>query len=152
MQYWLIKSEADCYSIDDLKRDKTTAWTEIRNYQARNFMREMNLGDKVLFYHSNGGVDTGVAGEASVSKTVFPDPTQFDKKSDYFDSKSTKSNPRWECVEVKYVQKFKEPVRLSSLKNDSFFKTMRVVQTGNRLSVTPVDKKHFDRIVKVGKS
>lgn len=149
MQYWLMKSEADCYSIDDLKKDKTTPWTEVRNYQARNFMREMKKDDKVLFYHSNGGDETGVVGEAKVSKLAFPDPTQFDKKGDYYDPKSDKENPRWDCVEVRFVKKFKNPIYLSDLKNDPAFSDMTVVQKGNRLSVMPVNKKHFERIIKL---
>ena len=148
MQYWLMKSEADCYSIDDLKKDKTTPWTEVRNYQARNFMREMKLGDKVLFYHSNGGKETGVVGEAKVSKLAFPDPTQFDKKSDYYDPKSSKENPRWDCVEVRYVKKYKNPVYLSDIKSDALLQNMVVASRGSRLSITPVIKKHFEKISK----
>ena len=150
MQYWLMKSEADCYSIDDLKRDKTTPWTEVRNYQARNFMCDMKKGDKALFYHSNGGDETGVVGEMKVAKQAYADPTQF-KKGEYFDEKATKTNPRWFCVDVSFVEKFKHPVYLSHLKNDPKFTDMTVAQKGNRLSVMPVAKKHYEAVLKMSK-
>lgn len=151
MQYWLLKSEADCYSIDDLKKEKVTAWTEIRNYQARNFLRDMKVGDRALFYHSNGGDQTGVVGEVKIVKTAYPDPTQFNKKSEYFDPKSNKENPRWNCVDVRFVRKFSQPLYLSELKTDPAFSDMTVVQKGNRLSVMPVSKKHYERIIRLGK-
>ena len=146
-----MKSEADCYSIDDLKSDKTTAWTEIRNYQARNFMREMKVGDKVLFYHSNAAKETGIVGEAKVSKRTYADPTQFDKKSEYFDPKATIKNPRWECVDIAFVKKYPYPVYLRELKNDPTFSTMIVAQKGSRLSITPVNEKHFKEIQQLAK-
>jgi predicted RNA-binding protein with PUA-like domain len=151
MRYWLIKNERDCYSIDDLKRDKTTAWTEVRNYQARNFLRDMEKGDALLFYHSNAGAETGVVGEAKVIKEAYPDPTQFDKKGEYYDPKATPEEPRWSSVDVRFVSKFKHPVYLSDLKNDPAFADMIVTKKGNRLSIMPVHKKHFDRIIKLGK-
>jgi len=150
MQHWLMKSEADCYSIDDLRRDKRTLWTEVRNYQARNFMRDMQVGDIVLFYHSNGGPATGIAGEAKVSKTAVADPTQFDATSEYYDAKSSKEKPRWECVEVQFVKKYTNPVLLSDLKAKKQYHDMIVAQQGSRLSVTPVKRKHFDLISKAG--
>lgn len=152
MQYWLIKNERDCYSIDDLKRDKVTAWTEVRNYQARNFIREMKKGDALLFYHSNAGKETGVVGEATVTKEAYPDPTQFDTKSDYYDPKATPAEPRWSSVDVRYKAKFKSPIYLSDLKNDPAFDDMIVTRRGNRLSIMPVAKKHFDRIRTLGTS
>lgn len=145
-----MKSEADCYSINDLKRDKRTLWTEIRNYQARNFMRDMKIGDKILFYHSNAGAETGVVGEAKVSKNVVPDPTQFDKNGEYFDAKATKENPRWECVEVAFKSVFSKIVTLQNLKTEKQFSDMVVVRPGSRLSITPVQKVHYDKIVKKG--
>jgi predicted RNA-binding protein with PUA-like domain len=148
-QYWLMKSEPSCYSIDDLKRDKVGMWDDVRNYQARNYMREMKKGDRVLFYHSSCEV-IGIAGIAEVAKEAYPDPTQFDKKSYKFDAKSTKENPRWDSVDLKFVKKFKEPVTLNELKLDSFFNDMLVVKKGMRLSVQPVAKKHYDRIEKQG--
>ncbi len=145
MQYWLMKSEPSCYSIDDLKRDKVGMWDDVRNYQARNFMRSMKKGDMVLFYHSTTH-PIGVVGLASVHKEAYPDPTQFDAASYKFDAKSTKENPRWSAVDLKFVEKFSEPMTLAEIKNDPFFSTMTVVQRGMRLSVQPVDKKHFERI------
>lgn len=150
MQYWLIKNERDCYSIDDLQKDKKTAWTEVRNYQARNFLREMKKGDGLLFYHSNAENETGVVGEATVVKEAYADPTQFDAKSEYFDSKSTTDDPRWSSVDVRFVTKYEHPIYLSDLKHDPFFNDMIVTRKGNRLSIMPVNKKHFTRIQKLG--
>lgn len=152
MHYWLVKSEADCYSIDDLQQDKTTIWNEVRNYQARNFLREMKKGDLVLFYHSNGGKETGVVGEVKVSKEAYPDPTQFAKNSEYYDPKSTPEDPRWSAVDIQFVTKFSSPVYLSDLKLDPAFETLGIVQRGSRLSVLPVSKKHYEQIVQLGKS
>lgn len=148
MQYWLMKSEPSCYSIDDLKRDKVGMWDDVRNYQARNFMRSMEKGDMVLFYHSSTQ-PMGVVGLASVHKEAYPDPTQFDATSYKYDAKSTKENPRWSAVDLKFVEKFTDPMTLAELKNDPFFSTMPVVQKGMRLSVQPVEKKHFMHILKM---
>ncbi len=146
MKYWLMKSEPDAYSIDNLKEDKKSLWDGIRNYQARNFMmKEMSKGDQVLFYHSNAK-PPGIIGLAEVSKNAQPDPTAFDKKSKYFDEKSSKENPRWHCVEVKYKKKFKQLISLEELKENTKFKEMLVVQRGQRLSIQPVSKKHYDLI------
>lgn len=150
MQYWLMKSEADNYSIDDLEKDKKTLWTGIRNYQARNFMREMQVDDKVLFYHSNGGDKTGVVGEATVSKQVIPDPTQFDQQSDYYDPNTSPDNPRWECVEIAHAVTYDNPVSLRELKAKKQYHDMVVVRPGNRLSITPVSQKHFNLIHSAG--
>lgn len=145
-----MKSEPDCYSIDDLKRDKVEMWDGTRNYQVRNMMRdEMKVGDRALFYHSNAGKETGVVGTMEVVKEAYPDPTQFDPKSDHPDPKSDPENPRWLCVDVKFTSKFKEPVTLQEIKTDPFFATMTLVQKGNRLSVMPIKKKEFERIVKL---
>ncbi|WP_374079065.1 EVE domain-containing protein [Bdellovibrio bacteriovorus] len=150
MKYWLMKSEPDVYSIDKLSKDKTTPWEGVRNYQARNFMmKDMELGDLVLFYHSNAE-PPGVAGVAKVSKIAFPDKTQFDKKSEYFDAKATKEKPIWFCVEVEFVSKFKNLVSLSDLRDNEKLSDMVVLQKGSRLSVQPVDKKHFDIVKKMG--
>ena len=151
MDYWLMKSEPGCYSIDDLKRDKKTMWDGVRNYQVRNMMRDqIKKGDQVLFYHSNAGDETGIVGEAQVIKEAYADPTQFDLKSDHPDPKSDPANPTWLCVDIKFKNKFKTPITLHELKLDPAFSTMAVTQKGSRLSVTPVNKKHFDRIVKLG--
>lgn len=150
MKYWLMKSEPDVYSIDHLKKDHTTWWEGVRNYQARNFMmKDMQVGDAVLFYHSNAE-PPGVAGLAVISKAAAPDKLQFDKKSEYYDEKATKEKPNWFCVEVAFEQKFKHFVSLQDLRENDKLKEMLVLQKGSRLSVQPVDKKHFDIIKKMG--
>lgn len=149
MKYWLMKSEPEVFSIDNLKKDKTTWWEGVRNYQARNFMKDMQIGDEVLFYHSNAE-PPGVAGIAKVSKLAEPDPAQFDKKSEYFDPKATKEKPIWFCVQVAYVEQFKEVVSLAELRENEKLADMLVLQKGSRLSVQPTDKKHFDIVKKMG--
>ncbi|MCA9365579.1 EVE domain-containing protein [Candidatus Kaiserbacteria bacterium] len=150
MKYWLMKSEPDCYSIDDLKKDKVEMWDGVRNYQVRNMMRdEIKVGDLALFYHSNAGKETGVVGTMKVAKEAYPDPTQFDMKSDHPDPKSNPENPRWLCVDVKFQSKFDRTITLSELKNDPFFASMTLVQKGNRLSVMPIKKSEFNKIVKL---
>jgi predicted RNA-binding protein with PUA-like domain len=145
-----MKSEPDVYSFDQLKNDKTTSWDGVRNYQARNFMRdEMKKGDQVLFYHSNTK-PPGIAGVAEVSKEGFPDPSQFKEKGEYFDPKATQEKPRWFCVQVKYKKAFKDYVSLDDLKNRKSLSDMLVVQKGQRLSVQPVTKTHFDTVCKMG--
>lgn len=147
-----MKSEPDCYSIDDLKRDKVEMWDGTRNYQVRNMMRDdMKVGDMALFYHSNAGDETGVVGTMKVVKEAYPDPTQFDPKSDHPDPKSDPENPRWLCVDVQFQSKFKNVVTLKELKLDPKFAGMPVIQKGNRLSVMPIKKAHYDRVVKLGK-
>ena len=149
MNYWLLKSEGDCYSIDDLKKDKKTAWTGVRNYQARNFMRDsMKVGDGVLFYHSNA-TPTGVYGIAKIVSTPHADETQFDIKDDHYDLKSKKENPTWVCVDIGFVKKFDEPVSLTEIKIDPKLEGMMVRATGSRLSVQPVSEKHFTYIAEV---
>jgi predicted RNA-binding protein with PUA-like domain len=145
-RFWLMKSEPSCYSIDDLKHDKVGVWDDVRNYQARNYMREMKKGDKVLFYHSSCDV-IGIVGLASVEKEAYPDPTQFDAKSYKYDAKSTKENPRWSSVDLKFVEKFKEPLTLGELKNDPAFAGMLVIKKGMRLSVQPVHEQHTKKIL-----
>ncbi|MGZ3769912.1 MAG: EVE domain-containing protein [Bdellovibrio sp.] len=150
MKYWLMKSEPDVFSIDQLKKDKTTPWEGVRNYQARNFMmKDMQVGDLVLFYHSNAQ-PSGVAGLAKVSKVATPDATQFDKKSEYFDKKATKEKPIWYCVEVEYVDKFKHLVSLNDLRENEKLQDMMVLQKGSRLSIQPVEKKDFEIVKKMG--
>lgn len=143
-----MKSEPSCYSIDDLKRDRVGMWDDVRNYQARNFMRAMKKGDRVLFHHSSCEV-IGIVGVAEVVKEAYPDPTQFDTKSYKHDPKSTKDRPLWDAVDVRLVEKFKEPLTLQELKNDPSFSDMLVVKRGMRLSVQPVSEKHFKRIIKL---
>ncbi len=149
MRYWLMKSEPSCYSIDDLKREKVGMWDDVRSYQARNFMRDdMKKGDIVLFYHSSCD-EIGIVGLGKIAKEAYPDPTQFDKKSYKYDPKSKKEKPQWVSVDVRFVEKFKEPLTLGELKNDPFFSDMLVVRQGMRLSVQPVAVKHFDKILKL---
>lgn len=146
MNYWLIKSEGACYSIDDLKRDKKTAWTGIRNYQARNFMRDdIRVGDLVLFYHSNGTPQSpsGIYGIAKVTSKPHPDETQFDKTDMHFDPKTKEGMPIWACVDMAFVKKFKEPISLDQIKSDRYLDGMEVRRTGSRLSVQPVSPKHY---------
>lgn len=151
MQYWLMKSEPDVFSIDDLKKQKQTTWDGVRNYQARNFMmNDMQVGDLVLFYHSNAK-PPGIAGLATVSKKAEPDHTQFDKKSEYYDPKATKEKPRWFCVNVKFKEKFKELIPLEDIKSEKALKDMLVVQKGQRLSIQPVKEKDYKHILKMAK-
>ncbi|MCO5114634.1 MAG: EVE domain-containing protein [Bdellovibrionaceae bacterium] len=150
-KYWLMKSEPEVFSIDDLKKDKTTLWEGVRNYQARNFMtQEMSIGDEVLFYHSNAK-PPGVAGLAKVSKPAAPDPTAFDKKSTYFEPKATPERPIWECVEVKFVEKFKTLLSLDELREHKALTDMMLLKKGSRLSIQPVTPKQFDYICKLAK-
>lgn len=151
-RYWLMKSEPGVYSIDDLERDRRTGWEGVRNYQARNFMRdEMKVGDLILFYHSSSE-PPGVAGIAKVARAAYPDPSQFDRKSPYFDAKSDRSAPRWMMVEVELVEKLAAIVTLETLKNDPSLEGMLVTRKGQRLSVQPVDAAHFTRVLKLGKA
>ena len=148
MKFWLMKTEPDVYSIGDLERDGTEPWEGVRNYQARNFMREMSDGDLVIFYHSNAK-PPGAAGLCRVSREAYPDDTQFDKKSKYHDPKSKKEDPRWSLVEVAFVEKFAEPISLQALKDDPALEGMLVTQKGSRLSVQPVEKKHVKRVLRM---
>ncbi|MCO4752940.1 MAG: EVE domain-containing protein, partial [Bacteriovoracaceae bacterium] len=139
MQYWLFKSEPDEFSIEDLESSRTTPWEGVRNYQARNFMRDKcNRGDLVLFYHSSCK-NVGVAGLATVSREAFDDESQFNKDSDYYDPKSTRERPRWQCCELEFKSKFDSVVTLSSIKANPKLENMYLVQKGSRLSVQPVN-------------
>ena len=149
MRYWLMKSEPSEFSIDDLTAapGKTTPWFGVRNYQARNFMRDqMRLGDLVFFYHSNCK-EPGIAGIAEVCKQAYPDATQYDRKSCYHDPMATPQNPRWFNVDVKLVKKTRF-IRIKELRRHRELKTMRVLQTGNRLSITPVDPREWEFITR----
>ncbi|MCI0363902.1 MAG: EVE domain-containing protein [Phycisphaerales bacterium] len=149
-QHWLMKSEPETYSIDDLKRDKRTGWANVRSYQARNYMRDqMKVGDLVLFYHS-GGDEPGVAGIARVCREAHPDPTALDKRSEYFDPKATKGNPIWMMVDVEFVEKLPHPVSLKAMKAEPKLKGMMVLQPGHRPSVQPVSPEHFQLVRKMG--
>lgn len=147
MNYWLMKSEPSVFGIDDLARAprKRTMWDGVRNYQARNFMRDMRLGDEVFFYHSNCA-ETGIVGIMQVVREAYPDPTQFDKHDPHFDPKSTRDAPRWSAVDLEFVERFSATIALSKLREVAALETMRILQRGNRLSVTPVSSKHWKRI------
>jgi len=142
---WLLKSEPQGYSIDDLKRDKKTFWTGVRNFQARNFMQQMKKGDTCLFYHS--GKETSVVGVAKVTAAAQPDPTQFVKGGHYFEPRATKEKPVWFCPEIQFVKKFNDPVNLGVIKADRALEGM-VLRAKSRLSVQPVSEKHFNYILK----
>ncbi len=146
---WLIKSEPDVFSIHDLEKVGQEPWSGVRNYQARNFMwRDMKVGDRALFYHSNAK-PPGIAGVAKVASTPYPDPTQFDKKSEYFDPAATEEKPRWYLVDFEHVTTFKELLPLETLKADKTLSEMLVCKKGTRLSITPVEKNHFARALKM---
>lgn len=146
MKCWLMKSEPDCYSIDDLKKDGTTQWEGVRNYQARNFMmRDMSLDDLVLFYHSNAK-PPGIAGLAKVSRLAYPDYFAWDESSDYFDPRSTQEKPIWHMVDVAFVKKFDQLISLPTLRNTPELAEMMVLQKGSRLSIQPVEQFHYDFI------
>ncbi len=148
--YWLVKSEPEVYSIDDLARDGRTEWDGVRNYQARNYMRDaMAIGDCVLFYHSNAD-PTGIAGLAEVCSKPHPDETQFDRKSEYYDKKATKDDPRWWLVDVAFVERFANVLSLETLKaHAKELDGMMVLKRGVRFSVQPVDKAHFAKVLKL---
>ena len=148
MRYWLMKSEPSDVSIDDLSSlpEKTIAWYGVRNYQARNFMRDqMRVGDPVFFYHSSCS-EPGIAGIAEVCKLAYPDTTQFDPTSKYFDPKATSQNPRWFNVEVKFIKKTRL-VGIKELRSYPDISSLRILQTGNRLSITPVDPSEWQFIM-----
>lgn len=151
-RYWLMKSEPDVYGFDDLLAEPggSTPWDGIRNYQARNFIRDdMRVGDGVLFYHSNAK-PPGVAGVAEIASEAYPDPTQFDPKSKYFDPKSSKDDPRWLLVDVSPVEALPEFVSLEGLKGESRLSEMLVVQRGQRLSIQPVTATEWRYVLKMG--
>lgn len=149
MNYWLMKSEPEAFSIDDLKRVKIEGWDGVRNYQARNMMRdEMKKGDMVLFYHSNC-TPPGIAGTMEVAKEAYPDITAQNPKSKYYDPKATTDNPRWVQVDVKFKEKFPDIIPLEQLRENPKLKNMRILAKGNRLSITPVTKNEWDAILKM---
>jgi len=148
MNIWLMKSEPDEFSIDDLQKRKKEPWTGVRNYQARNYMKAAKLNDVVLFYHSNC-TEPGIVGIARVSKVAFTDATQFDSKSDYYDAKSDQQNPRWSCIEVSFVEKFKQVVTLPQLRENKKLRNLLILRPGNRLSVTPVEMSDYLEIKKL---
>ena len=150
-RFWLMKSEPNTYSIDDLERDGRTHWDGVRNYQARNFMRDdMRVGDEVLFYHSNAN-PPGVAGLARVVRTGYPDHTARDPKSKYFDPKASDADPRWYMVDIEFVAKFDEFVPLATLRETPGLEEMLVTKK-SRLSVQPVAEKEFEIVKRLGRA
>lgn len=150
--HWLVKSEPGCYSLDTLENepDQITSWDGVRNYQARNFMRdEMKLGDKVLFYHSV--TNPSVVGVCEVVRESYPDHTAWNPEDDHFDPKSTEANPRWFMVDVKFVERFPRALSLKELRQIPGLENMELLRKGSRLSVMPVDKKEFDIICNLAK-
>jgi len=150
-RYWLMKSETDVYPLAQLRKDGSAEWTGVRNYEARNLMRDqMKVGAGVLFYHSNAG-PSAVVGLAEVCSAPHPDPTQFDAKSEYFDPKSTKDEPRWILVDIKFIEEFKRPVTLPDIKKTKGLENMGLIKRG-RLSVQPVTPAEWDIIVKLSRA
>ena len=150
VNHWLMKSEPGSFSIDDLKRKKKTPWDGVRNYQARNHMQSMKVGDLVLFYHSNAE-PTGVAGIAKVCRTAYVDPTAFDKRDHHYDPKSNPEKPSWYMVDVEFVEKLPRFVPLDEMRDAASLNGMLLTSgKASRLSVQPVDKKHFEAIRKMG--
>lgn len=145
-----MKNEPVIYSMSDLKRDTRYVWDGVRNYQARNYMKQMKKGDLVLYYYSNAS-PSGIAGVATVVKEAYADPSQFNKSSKYFDVKATPDTPRWVAIDVAFVQSFKNVLSLQTLKSETYFSDMLVTKKGMRLSVQPVLKKHFDKILTLQK-
>ena len=147
MAYFLLKTESSSYSIDDLKRDKKTSWGGVRNYQARNFIRDMKVGDVCLLYHSSC-TTPALVGEARIIKAAYPDPLQFEKTSDYYDAGSSPATPRWSAVDIAFTKKYKTPITLEHLRELPALQDMRLLARGNRLSVFPVEAKHISLLKK----
>jgi predicted RNA-binding protein with PUA-like domain len=148
MAHWLMKSEPDAFSIDDLARVGTEPWTGVRNYQARNFMRDrMKVGDLAFFYHSNCA-EPGIYGVMEIATPAYPDPTQFDRRSPYFDKAATREQPRWFLVDVKYVRHLRRAILLSEIRaHERRLSGLTLLRKGSRLSVQPVSAEHWQRIL-----
>jgi predicted RNA-binding protein with PUA-like domain len=154
MKYWLLKTEPQTFSIDDLEKEKKTIWSGVRNYQVRNLIRdEMNVGDLCFIYHSSC-TDVGIVGIGKVVSNAYFDPTQFDKKSEYFDVKSNKekmeNNPKnlWYAVDVEFVSKFSKIFSLKEIRENENLQNMKVLQKGSRLSINEVSEKDFNYVIK----
>jgi predicted RNA-binding protein with PUA-like domain len=146
MAYWLMKSEPDVYGIDHLQREGSTLWDGIRNYQARNFMRSMQIGDRAFFYHSNTK-PPGIVGLMEVVETQIIDPSQFDPSSKYFDPTANQDKPRWDCVRLRYLRHFRQLLSLDDLRDNFSPEQLGVVKRGNRLSILPVDPSSAERLL-----
>lgn len=151
MAYWLMKSEPDVYSIDNLASDRETIWDGVRNYQARNFLKTMKVGDFALFYHSNTK-PPGVAGVMAITEAMVIDPSQFEEDNKYFDPQSKVEHPRWHTVKVQFKEKFSHYVDLATLKAQFSAEELLLVRKGNRLSVMPVTAEVFEHIKTLGQS
>lgn len=152
-KYWLVKSEPEVFSIINLQnqKDQTTHWDGVRNYQARNYLRdEMKMGDRVLFYHSNAE-PLAIVGVCEVVKEGYPDFTAFDPKDNHFDPKSKKENPTWYMVDLKLNEIFKYAITLEQIKSNKKLQDMKLIQRGNRLSVMPITKDEFKEIIRMSK-
>jgi predicted RNA-binding protein with PUA-like domain len=145
-RHWLMKTEPDVFSIDDLAKKRVGGWDGVRNYQARNYMKDMRVGDKILFYHSSC-TPPGVAGLAEVAKLAYPDPSQFDRKSDYFDPKATTDKPIWFQVDVKFMKKLPRLLALDELRGAPALSGMVLLKRGSRLSVQPVTPEQYDAVL-----
>lgn len=143
--HWLMKSEPEVYSIEDLAREGSTLWDGIRNYQARNYMRTMQVGDRAFFYHSNK-TPPGIVGLMEVSETGVVDPSQFDSESKYFDPRSSPTAPRWDCVKLRYLRTFATPLSLDVMRETFAESELAVVRRGNRLSILPVSEASARRL------
>lgn len=152
MPFWLIKSEPTSFSIQDLEQspEQRTFWEGVRNYQARNFLRAMKVGDRAIFYHSNAEPPCAV-GTVTILRAAYPDPTAWDKKSKYFDAKASPTNPVWSMVDVRLVEVFKRPVAIDELRATPSLAAMEILKRGSRLSVTPVTAAEFRTIEKLGR-
>ncbi len=151
VRYWLMKSEPDVYGIDALERDGSTHWDGVRNYQARNFMRDdMKVGDRVLFYHSNA-TPPGVAGLARVSKEAYPDHTAWDRNDKHYDPKTDPENPRWMMVDIEHVETLPRLVTLAEMRENARLEEMPLLQKGQRLSVQPVEERHYEEILRLAR-
>jgi predicted RNA-binding protein with PUA-like domain len=146
LAYWLMKSEPDVYGIQHLQQEGTTLWDGIRNYQARNFMRSMSIGDRAFFYHSNAK-PPGIVGMMEVIETGITDPSQFDSGNKYFDPKSKPEAPRWDCVRLKYIGTFGSLLSLDALREQFSVEDLPVVRQGNRLSILPVPEASAERLL-----
>lgn len=148
--YWLMKSEPSSFSIDDLakKLQQTEPWDGVRNYQARNFLQAMKKGDQAFFYHSSCP-KPGIVGIVEIIKTAYPDKTAFDPSNHHYDAKSKPSRPRWFCVDVKLIKKFKQAITLETLKKQPYLTSMRLLQKGNRLSIMPITLQEWQAILKL---
>ena len=152
MRYWLMKCEPAAYTIDDLKRDKVTSWEGVRNYQARNFMRDrMQAGDPVLFYASNAE-PSGVTGLAKIARAGYPDQYQWQKGHKYYDPEADREKPVWYMVDIEFVEEFPGTLPLETLKDTKGLEDMMVIKKGSRLSVQPVSKAEYDIVVRLGRS